>query len=165
MAARENGNEPSNHTPSGRVPVLSNDNAKIDWFLQQIKMTAFFKRRTGANQVFRLKILVGTLAKSTGEILWMLGEFLWIQGEISPIFRFLEFHSPRIHRISPCNHRNLPNIHRNSHNFFEMDLEFLNIFDPKTCLVLFFLHFTRIYLEFTGIYPKLTDPFKMFLNF
>ena len=43
--------------------MLSNDNSKIDWFLrQQIKMTAFFKRRTGANQVFRLKILVGTAA-------------------------------------------------------------------------------------------------------
>ena len=65
MAARENGNEPSTHSPSGRVPVLSNDNSKIDWFLQQIKMTAFFKRRTGANPVFRLKMLVGTAAQMT----------------------------------------------------------------------------------------------------
>ena len=65
MAARENGNEQSTHTPSGRVPVLSNDNSKIDWFLQQIKMTGFFKRRTGTNQVFRLKILVGTAAQVT----------------------------------------------------------------------------------------------------
>ena len=31
----------------------------------KIKMTAFFKRRTGANQVFRLKMLVGTAAQMT----------------------------------------------------------------------------------------------------
>ena len=65
MAARENGNEPSTHTPSVRVPVLSNDNSKIDWLVQSIKMTAFFKRRPGAVTVFKLRILVSTATQVT----------------------------------------------------------------------------------------------------
>ena len=65
MAARENGNEPSTHTPSGRLPVLSNDNSKINWLMQSIKMTAFFKRRPGTVTVFKLKMLVGTVAQVT----------------------------------------------------------------------------------------------------
>ena len=60
MAARL-GND--THTPQGRTPMLPSDNLQVDWFMQIIKMTAFFKRRPGAEAVWKLKVPVGTPAQ------------------------------------------------------------------------------------------------------
>ena len=61
MALRE-GYEPI--VPTGRVPMLSSDNKKVDWFMQTIKMTAFFKERAGAEAVWKLKVPGGTAAQT-----------------------------------------------------------------------------------------------------
>ena len=61
MALRA-GDEPI--VPTGRVPMLSSDNKKVDWFMQTIKMTAFFKRRAGAEAVWKLKVPAGTAAQT-----------------------------------------------------------------------------------------------------
>ncbi len=45
--------------PTGRLPMLYSDNKKVDWFMQTIKMTAFFKRRAGAEAVWKLKVPAG----------------------------------------------------------------------------------------------------------
>ena len=53
------------HAPQGRTPMLPSDNLQVDWFKQIIKMTAFFKRRPGAEAVWKLKVPVGTAAQVT----------------------------------------------------------------------------------------------------
>ena len=60
MAARL-GND--THTPQSRTPMLPSDNLQVDWFMQTIKMTAFFKRRVGAEAVWRMKVPAGTPAQ------------------------------------------------------------------------------------------------------
>ncbi len=63
MAARL-GND--THTPQGRTPMLPSDNLQVDWFMQIIKMTAFFKRRPGAEAVWKLKVpVLATAAQIT----------------------------------------------------------------------------------------------------
>jgi len=52
------------HTPQGRTPMLPSDNLQVDWFMQTIKMTAFFKRRSGAEAVWKLKVPAGTAAQT-----------------------------------------------------------------------------------------------------
>ena len=62
MALRA-GDEPN--TPHGRVPMLPSDNTKVDWFLQSIVFSAHMKRKPGADQVWKLKIPLGTPAQVT----------------------------------------------------------------------------------------------------
>ncbi len=45
--------------------MLLSDNLQVDWFMLTIKITAFFKKRPGAEAVWKMKVPGGTAAQVT----------------------------------------------------------------------------------------------------
>ena len=66
MASREGDEPKSGPTPMGRVPMLPADNSKVNWVRQQILMNAYFKRRPGAEAIFKKALPTGTEARVEG---------------------------------------------------------------------------------------------------